>query len=162
MPSRQSELCDGLTGFSVMGAKTLLPRFLRQQPGGQGSLFSAKIEFFISMDILQKVILHTPARGPRQALALALAFPAVCFHWVASALRARLYILAAPFVKDTSFPRGTWEKRVFCVGRGNECLFFFSRMQKTNKSSENCTHHLAFGFSPYPKGTDILVALAPS
>ena len=81
-------------------------------------------------------------------MALALAFPAVCFHWVSSALRARLYILAAPFVKDTSFPRGTWEKRVFCVGRGNECLFFFSRMQKTNKSSENSIHYIAFGFYP--------------
>ena len=100
------------------------------------------------MAILQKVISYTPAGGPRQALALALAFPAVCFHWVASALRARLYILAAPFVKDTSFPRGTWEKRVFCVGRGNECLFFFSRMQKTNKSSENSIHYIAFGFYP--------------
>ena len=159
MLSWQSELCDGLTGFSVMGAKTLLPRFLRQQPGEQGSLFSAKIEYGYT----SKSDFTYPCKGD----------PDKHWHWhwhsprCVSTGSPRLWELASifwPRLSSKILPsRGEHGKRGYSVWVvGTNVFFFFSRMQKTNKSSENCTHHLAFGFSPYPKGTDILVALAPS
>ena len=89
----------------------------------QGSLFSAKIEFFISLDILQKVILHVPCRGTQTSNGIGIGIPRGVFPlgrlgfessplYSGRAFRQRYFLPAGNMGKE-GILCGSWERMSF-------------------------------------------------
>ena len=98
------------------------------------------------MDTLQKVILHTPARGTQTSIGIGIGIPRGVFPL------GRLGFESSPLYSGRAFrqryflPAGNMGKEGILCGSWERMSFFYSRMQNTDKTSENCTHFIAFGF----------------